>query len=180
MVTGACLSSCWGSHVDVTPAQQRHRVKTRKWLHTFIVGEWMWTFPHQLNLPPLAPAEMFARAQRHVLVLQTDILHVPPSPLSVCLSQPPQGFLKNERDNALLSAIEESRRRVSDSVPLHPTLLQIKCFQPTRGNLQSHTQFCLAWLILMNFITGVVKSEHHHKGALANPFASFLFLFFSH
>lgn len=34
--------------------------------------------------------------------------------VSVCLSLPcPQGFLKNERDNALLSAIEESRRRVS-------------------------------------------------------------------
>lgn len=37
-----------------------------------------------------------------------------PLSLSVCLSLPrPQGFLKNERDNALLSAIEESRRRVS-------------------------------------------------------------------
>lgn len=34
-------------------------------------------------------------------------------PLPVSCPPCPQGFLKNERDNALLSAIEESRRRVS-------------------------------------------------------------------
>lgn len=34
--------------------------------------------------------------------------------LPLCLLRiSPQGFLKNERDNALLSTIEESRRRVS-------------------------------------------------------------------
>lgn len=41
-------------------------------------------------------------------------LHHPlPVSLTVCSLPHPQGFLKNERDNALLSAIEESRRRVS-------------------------------------------------------------------
>lgn len=56
------------------------------------------------------------------LVDQTDSFHVPLSVFSL------QGFLKNERDNALLSAIEESRRRVSNSVPLHSLLSTNKMF----------------------------------------------------
>lgn len=38
-MTGARRSICRGSHVDVTPAQWRRRIKTRKWLHTSIAGE---------------------------------------------------------------------------------------------------------------------------------------------
>lgn len=67
-----------------------------------------------LNLPPQNLMHIVQLCIILFLSVQADT-----SSSSLCFSSVcppllfPQGFLKNERDNALLSAIEESRRRVS-------------------------------------------------------------------